>query len=146
MPKFLAVHPIPPTTIEEGNAMAKSAKTANTDLGSTYWVGSWLQLNEEGKITKILCEWNAVDIEAVRKELAKVPNLKANNDLPRDAFNVAVGIIWQLTLNIIPICLIIGQYRTMWISIIVLVVTSVIMKFTWYDTLGPGEMYMTDEE
>jgi SSS family solute:Na+ symporter len=78
--------------------------------------------------------------------LAKFPNLKANKDLPRDAFNVAIGIIWQLTLNIIPICLIIGQYRTMWLSIIVLIVTSVIMKFTWYDTLGPGDMTLTGDE
>jgi Na+/proline symporter len=78
--------------------------------------------------------------------LAKHPNLKANTDLPRDAFNVVIGIIWQLTLNIIPICLIIGQYRTMCLSIIVLIVTSVIMKFTWYDTLGPGDMTLNDDE
>jgi hypothetical protein len=78
--------------------------------------------------------------------LAKYPKLQGNNNLPRDAFNVAVGIIWQLTLNIIPICIIIGQYRTMWISVIVLVVTSVIMKFTWYDKLGPGDMYMPEDQ
>ena len=81
-----------------------------------------------------------------RKLLDKYPNLKANTDFKRDAFNVAIGIVWQLTLNIIPICLIIGQYRTMWISIVVLAVTSVIMKFTWYDKLGPGDMYMTEDE
>jgi uncharacterized protein (DUF486 family) len=34
----------------------------------------------------------------------------------------------------------------MWISIVVLVVTSVIMKFTWYDKLGPGQMYMTEDK
>jgi hypothetical protein len=72
-------------------------------------------------------------------------DLKANTDFRRDAFNVAIGIVWQLTLNIIPICLIIGQYRTMWISIVILAVTSVIMKFTWYDKLGPGDMYMPED-
>jgi hypothetical protein len=77
--------------------------------------------------------------------LEKYPNLKANTDFRRDAFNVANGIIWQLTLNIIPICLIIGQYRTMWISIVVLAVTSVIMKFTWYDKLGHCDMYMPED-
>jgi len=77
--------------------------------------------------------------------LEKYPNLKANTDFRRDAFNVVNGIIWQLTLNIIPICLIIGQYRTMWISIVILAVTSVIMKFTWYDKLGPGDMYMPED-
>ena len=80
-----------------------------------------------------------------RSLLEKYPNLKANDDFPRDAFNVAVGIVWQLTLNIIPICIIIGQYRTMWISVVVLAITSVIMKFTWYDKLGPGEMYMSED-
>ncbi|MHC4325122.1 MAG: sodium:solute symporter family protein, partial [Planctomycetota bacterium] len=76
----------------------------------------------------------------------KYPNLKANTNLRRDAFNVAIGIVWQLTLNIIPICIIIGQYRTMWISVVVLAVTSVIMKFTWYDKLGPGDMYMPEDQ
>jgi SSS family solute:Na+ symporter len=77
--------------------------------------------------------------------LNKYPNLKANTDLPRDAFNVVIGVVWQLTLNIIPICLIIGQYRTMWISIVVLAVTSIIMKFTWYDKLGPGDMFLAED-
>jgi len=81
-----------------------------------------------------------------RSLLEKYPDLKANTNFRRDAFNVANGIVWQLTLNIIPICIIIGQYRTMWISIIVLVVTSVIMKFSWYDKLGPGQMYMTEDK
>jgi len=33
-----------------------------------------------------------------------------------------------------------------WMSIVVLAVTSVIMKFTWYDKLGPGDMYMPEDE
>ncbi|MBN2269618.1 MAG: Na+:solute symporter [Sedimentisphaerales bacterium] len=81
-----------------------------------------------------------------RRLLEKYPNLKANKNFGRDAFNVAIGIVWQLTLNVIPICLVIRQFRTMWISIGVLAVTSVIMKFTWYDTLGPGAMYMSEDE
>jgi len=80
------------------------------------------------------------------KLLAKYPKLKANTNFRRDAFNVAIGIVWQLTLNVIPICLVIRQFKTMWISIGVLAVTSVIMKFTWYDKLGPGDMYMAEDE
>jgi hypothetical protein len=30
-------------------------------------------LDEKGKIVKILCEWNAPNVEAVRKVLAKAP-------------------------------------------------------------------------
>jgi len=81
-----------------------------------------------------------------QKLLGKYPKLKANTNFRRDAFNVAIGIVWQLTLNVIPICLVIRQFKTMWISIGVLVVTSVIMKFTWYDKLGPGDMYMSEDE
>jgi hypothetical protein len=80
------------------------------------------------------------------KLIRKYPNLQKNTNFGRDAFNVAVGIVWQLTLNIIPICIVIRQFRTMWISVAVLVVTSVIMKFTWYDKLGPGDMYVNEDE
>jgi Na+/proline symporter len=74
------------------------------------------------------------------KLVQKHPNLEPNKNFGRDAFNVSIGIVWQLTLNIIPICIVIRQYKTMWISVVVLIVTSVIMKFTWYDKLGPGDM------
>jgi hypothetical protein len=33
------------------------------------------QCNNEGKIVKILCEWNATNIEAIKKVLTKVPEL-----------------------------------------------------------------------
>ncbi len=73
------------------------------------------------------------------------PNLQKNTNFRRDAFNVGVGIIWQLTLNIIPICVVIRQYRTLVLSVVVLVVTSVIMKFSWYDKLGPGDMSLQED-
>jgi SSS family solute:Na+ symporter len=72
------------------------------------------------------------------------PDFRKNTDFWRDAFNVVVGIVWQLNLIVIPICLVIRQYRTMWLSVAVLIVTSVIMFFTWYLKLGPGEMYAED--
>lgn len=72
MPKFLAMHPIPtPVTIAEATPVAKAAK-ANSTLDA-YWVRSWAQLNEEGKIVKIFCEWNAKDAKAVLEVLKKVP-------------------------------------------------------------------------
>jgi len=86
--------------------------------------------------------WKPVYDKLVRK----YPNLKPNKNFGRDAFNVSIGIVWQLTLNIIPICIVIRQYKTMWISVAVLVVTSIIMKFTWYDKLGPGDMTLQEDE
>ncbi len=81
MPKFLAVHPMPkPVTIEEATPLGKKAK-ANATLDA-YWVRSWAQCNEEGKIVKILCEWNGVNIGAVRKVLAKVPEMPCEGVYP----------------------------------------------------------------
>jgi hypothetical protein len=72
MPKFLVVHPLPaPATIAEATPVGKAAKT-NSTLDA-YWVNSWAQLNQEGKIVKILCQWNATNAEAIRQVLKKVP-------------------------------------------------------------------------
>jgi len=80
--------------------------------------------------------WKPVHDKLIRED----PALRKNTDFARDAFNVGIGIVWQLTLMVIPICLVIRQYRTFWIAVVVLVITSFIMKRTWYDKLGPGEM------
>jgi len=81
MPKFLAVHPMPkPVTIEEATPLGKKVK-ANSTLDA-YWVRAWAQCNEEGKIVKIFCEWNGVNIGAVRKVLAKVPELPTEGVYP----------------------------------------------------------------
>jgi hypothetical protein len=72
MPKFLAIHPLSkPVTIAEATPVAKAAK-ANSTLDA-YWINSWAQLNQEGKIVKIYCQWNATNADAVLKVLKKVP-------------------------------------------------------------------------
>jgi len=81
MPKFLAVHVLPsPMTTEQGTPLAKKVK-ANSTVDA-YWVRSWGQSNKEGKIAKLFCEWNATNIEAVRKVLAKVPELPCEGIYP----------------------------------------------------------------
>ncbi len=76
---------------------------------------------------------------------SKYPHLEQNRNFWMDAFNVVNGIVWQLTLMVVPICLVIRKYDTMLWALVVLAVTSVVMKFTWYDRLGPGNMYMADD-
>ncbi len=73
------------------------------------------------------------------------PNIKRNADFGRDMFNVAIGLVWQTCLVTSPIYLVIQHWREMWISLIVCAITSLILKFTWYDRLGPGEMYLTPD-
>ena len=81
MPKFLAVHPLSaPATIEEATPLGKKVM-ANCTLDA-YWVYSWLQLNEEGKVVKTLCEWSAVDVEAIKKVLANIPELPTEGIYP----------------------------------------------------------------
>ena len=77
-----------------------------------------------------------------RKCLAEDPSFQRNNDFRRDMFNIAVGMVWQTSLVTGPIYLAIQHWNEMWISGAVFAVTSCILKFTWYDRLGPGEMYL----
>jgi hypothetical protein len=80
MGKFLAIHPLPGITLEEGAPIAKAVK-ANSNMDA-YWVGSWAQLNEQGKITKLFCEWNAKDAESVKKIVNKIPQLPTEGVYP----------------------------------------------------------------
>ena len=73
------------------------------------------------------------------------PTFQKNQDFRRDMFNLAVGLVWQTSLVTAPIYLVIQHWTELWVSLGVCAVTSLILKFTWYDRLGPGEMYMTPD-
>jgi SSS family solute:Na+ symporter len=75
--------------------------------------------------------WGPIRAKVCREDPSFVPNMNFN----RDMVNVAVGIVWQLTLVLIPTYLLIRSYRNMWISVAVLVATSLFLKFNWYDRL-----------
>jgi solute:Na+ symporter, SSS family len=76
---------------------------------------------------------------------AEHPNFQKNRDFPRDLFNIVVGLVWQTSLVTSPIYLVLQHWTELWISLGVCAVTSLILKFTWYDKLGPGEMYLADD-
>lgn len=84
--------------------------------------------------------WNPI----YEKCRAANPAFRKNLDFPRDMFNIAVALVWQTSLVTAPIYLAIQHWRKMWISLAVCAATSLILKFTWYDHLGPGEMYLED--
>ena len=67
--------------------------------------------------------------------MAEDASFKPNTNFKRDMVNCAVGIVWQTTLVLIPIYLVIKSFREMWISIAVLVVTSIFLKLNWYNKL-----------
>jgi hypothetical protein len=69
------------------------------------------------------------------KVIAEDPSFIPNNNFGRDMLNVAVGIVWQLTFTIVPIYLVIKQFKAMVVSMVLLVLTSVFLKFNWYNKL-----------
>ncbi|MCM8570859.1 Na+:solute symporter [Gramella jeungdoensis] len=58
-----------------------------------------------------------------------------NTSFEIDMFNCAIGIIWQSSMILIPIYLLVRDYERMGISITIFLVTSVILKFTWFDRI-----------
>jgi SSS family solute:Na+ symporter len=70
---------------------------------------------------------------------AEDPTIQPNRDFWRDWLNVLIGIVWELAMVAAPIFLVIRQYGKTLICAAVFVVTSAILKFTWYDNLEPAE-------
>lgn len=58
-----------------------------------------------------------------------------NKNLKRDAFNVTVGIIWQCCLTIVPMYLVVRGTGGLIASVLLLIITTVILKYTWYKPL-----------
>jgi Na+/proline symporter len=72
---------------------------------------------------------------------AENPAFERNRDFSRDVFNLGVGLVWQVSMVTLPIYLVIQHWGKMALSLAVLVATSAILKFTWYDRLGADDMY-----
>jgi Na+/proline symporter len=63
------------------------------------------------------------------------PGFKRNTNFGRDMFNSFVGIVWQMSLTVMPIFLVIREHANMWIALVVVIVTTLVLKFNWYDKL-----------
>lgn len=63
------------------------------------------------------------------------PEIEKNKDLPRDTINVLVAIVWQMTLITAPIYFVIRHDQGLIISVVLLAITSVILKFNWLDKI-----------
>ncbi len=112
-------------------------------------LGSLLTDPEEDEILKSFYKqvrpwgfWGPVYAKVIKED----PSFKRNTNFFRDMFNCGVAIIWQIPMWVIPIYVVFRSWKALWISIGVLLVTSVILKFNWYDKLeddhaglGPGK-------
>jgi hypothetical protein len=75
--------------------------------------------------------WNPVK-QAVLKEN---PDFMPNTDFKRDAFNVLVGIFWQMAQVLIPIYFMLRQNTEMVIWSAVFLLTSYLLKKYWWNNL-----------
>jgi hypothetical protein len=69
------------------------------------------------------------------KVIAENPGFKANRNFGRDMFNVGIGIIWQTALVVLPIYLILMDVLPIFITLGITVITTLILKKTWFDKL-----------
>jgi len=76
----------------------------------------------------------------LKKVLAEDPGFKRNKDFFRDMFNIVVGIVWQISLVALPIYIVLQEYDRVALTLAVALVTSAILKFTWYDHLVEREV------
>ncbi|QQT30306.1 Na+:solute symporter [Sphingobacterium multivorum] len=74
-----------------------------------------------------------------QKALQKYPDLKRNDHFKRDLFNVGVGIVWQCCLTLIPMYIVIQQEQGLLTSILILGITTLILKKNWYDKMCRDE-------
>ena len=75
--------------------------------------------------------WHPVYLEVVHED----PDFAPNRAFKRDMFNSLVGVVWQMMLILLPVYLVIKEYRSMIVTLVLLVVTSIILKFSWYNKL-----------
>jgi len=73
--------------------------------------------------------------------LAEDTSFVRNRDFLRDMFNVTVGIIWQIALVSLPLYIVIQEFERASIAMALVVATSVILKFSWYDHLHVREAH-----
>lgn len=58
-----------------------------------------------------------------------------NRNFRTDMLNVAVGIVWQMSLCTLPFYLVLRHWKGFWGSAVVLGLTSIFLKWNWYDRL-----------
>lgn len=63
------------------------------------------------------------------------PSFEPNKRFKRDLFNIVIGVSWQTSLVLVPMSLITKQYPLLIAVASIVLVTSIILKFTWWNNL-----------
>jgi hypothetical protein len=75
--------------------------------------------------------WGPIRDAVVRE----TPGFQPNRNLTRDLTNVAVGIVWQLSITALPIFIVLRRWSWAAGIAVTFAITSVFLKFSWYDRL-----------
>lgn len=70
-----------------------------------------------------------------QKVMLEDPSFEPNQNFKSDAMNVFIGVIWQTSLVILPIYIVLQQGVPILIAASIAIVTSIILKKTWFDKL-----------
>ncbi len=73
------------------------------------------------------------------KAMARYPQVKRNTNFRRDMFNVGIGIVWQCCLTLIPMYIVIKEGFPLITSVVILGITTLILKKNWYDKMNKEE-------
>lgn len=87
------------------------------------------------KTTKPWGFWKPVILEIKKDD----PAFVQNKSFKLDMFNCIIGIVWQMTFVLAPMYLIIKEYNSLYIVLAIMIITSVILKKTWYNKLAERE-------
>jgi len=106
--------------------------------------GTWLTKPEDEAILKDFYRrvrpwgfWGPI----LAKVRAEDPAFERNKDFWRDMFNIVVGITWQVSLVALPIYIVIQKFSNAAITAAIIAVTSIVLKFTWYNHLRTREVF-----
>lgn len=102
------------------------------------FAGTWLSAPEDEAVLKDFYRrvrpwgfWGPI----LRKVKQEDPSFQRNQDFFRDVFNIAVGMIWQIALVVLPMYIVTWKLGRAAITFAVVAGTSILLKFFWYDHL-----------
>ena len=76
----------------------------------------------------------------VKEKVKKlIPEFEENKDFKRDVVNILTGIVWQMALVVLPIYFIIHDGKASLITLAIVVVCMIILKYNWYDKLKEAD-------
>jgi len=75
-----------------------------------------------------------------KKAQEQYPGLKKNTFFARDMLNSLNGIVWQMTLTVLPLFLLLREWNAFFVTLGICLASMVLLKFYWYDKLEKSSM------